>query len=411
MSKGAPAGTAFIDIGAVDRTLAEHGSFTVLDWLLAEGLLAYADYSEWRDGHRPALDEALKLTSADVDSLLNEVDRHARALHLAAEPREIFSWSTSNPQALRASKRPEVHRRLIQQWRRATPTPQFDLFMDNAAASAERRLCETLGGLRLDDAARELDHLARLDPSNKSLGDYQDLINYGRHVQTSPGIDAQTLRAEMDGLEQEVQPLVRTLLGADARDYLALAWRRLAQGLSELPPQDTFDDRLHASHALTQIPDWAAARRCLEGEPRLLQQPAWLQGLARACRLTGQPELGLLWWLVCIDRHPQHSTAALEQCDDAVLQKLRSEYLDLEDRLQQDLPEIGFPGFVLLRRPGLSHHLSAVAPLEQPATLLILQLIEARRAGQDEITLRKALGKVDTTLLAMYLAIGGRNAG
>jgi hypothetical protein len=408
MTKAATRSSEFIDIGALDRTLAEHGAFTVLDWLLAEGRLPYADYAAWREGRRASLDDALTLAAVDLDRLLTEVDGHAQALHLNAESRELFTWSATTPEPLKASKRAEAHRRIVQQWRRARPTPQFDLFMDNAAAATESRLCDAIGGLRLDVASRELDSLSRLDATNKSLGDYQDLINYGRHLQTPPPTDQPELQAELDGLEREVQPLARSLLGANARDYLARAWRRLATGLMELPSAGDGDDRLHASHALAQIPDWAAVRSCLEAEPRLLRQPAWLQRLARACRATGQPELGLLWWLVRIDRHPQDAATALETCDDPVLSRLWSDYQELAERLQIDPIESGFSGFVLLRRPGLIHSLGAAAPLEMPATRAMIQLIEARRNGQDEMALRKALAAISQALLSLYLSVAGR---
>lgn len=405
MNKQAAAGAGLIDIGAVDRFLVEHGSFTVLDWLLAEGTLAYADYAAWRDGKRETLDEVLPLAAADVDQLLSQVDRHGQALHLAAEARDVYTWSTSNPEPLKASKRAEAHRRLVQQWRRANPAPQFDLFMDNAASVAENRLCGTLGGRRFDEAARDLNALSRLDPANKSLGHYQDLINYGHHLNTPAPVDAEGLRAELDGLEQEVQPLARTLLGANARDYLALAWQRLAVALDKLPAPELADDRLHPSYALAQIPDWEAVCRYLNNEPRLLSRPRWLQRLARACRATGKTEPGLLWWLVCIERHPQDSASMLEHCEDPVLARLFADFLSLQTRLKIELPESGFPGYVLLRRPGLVHSLGGVAPLERPETVLMVRLIEARRTGADEIALRKSLGEIDLSLLAMYLSV------
>lgn len=405
MNKQVTTAAAFIDIGAVDRFLVEHGSFTVLDWMLAEGTLAYADYSAWRDGTRDTLDEVLTLAPLDVDRLLAEVDRHGQALHLAAEAREVFTWTATKPQPLKASKRGEAHRRLVQQWRRANPAPQFDLFMDNAASVAESRLCATLGGRRFDEAARDLNALSRLGPANRSLGHYQDLINYGRHLLSPAPADSTGLRAELDGLEQEVQPLARTLLAANARDYLTLAWQRLATALKQLPAQDGLDDRLHPGYALAQIPDWEAARLCLEADPRLLRQPRWLQCLARACRATGKAESATLWWLVCIDRYPQDAAATMEHCDDPGLSRLFSDFLNLQSRHDLELPESAFAGFVLLRRPGLVHYLGTVAPLQRPELPLLIRLIEARRTGADEIALRKSLGEIDLALLAMYLSV------
>jgi len=116
----------------------------------------------------------------------------------------------------------------------------------------------------------------------------------------------------------------------------------------------------------------------------------------------------LLWWLVCIDRHPHDGASALEQCDDPALTKLFNDFLNVQDRLRIELPESGFPGFVLLRRPGLVHYLSTVAPLERPETVLMVRLIEARRDGKDEIALRRSLSEIDLALLAMYLHVGIR---
>lgn len=412
MTSKTAASSGLVDISDLDRALAGQGAFTVLDWMLAEGRLAYADYAAWREGRLEVLDEALSLSAPELDRLLADVERHARSLHLSAEPRELFAWSSTTPAPLQSSRRPEAHRRLLQQWRRERPTPQFDLFMDNAAAATERRLCEAISTLQFDNARRELDALARLDARHKSLGEYQDLINYGRHLQSPPPLDAEEQRAELDGLEREVQPLARALLGASARDYLARAWKRLAAGLLESPQQDSADDRLHAAYALAQVPDWSAVRNALEAEHRLLQRPAWMELLARACRATGQIERGLLWWLARIDRHPQDSAAALEACKDPLLGPLWTAYQDLAEQLRLDPPGAespsGFAGYVLLKRPGLLLSLGELPPLQQPATLAIVALLEARRAHQDERALRKALSDLGPALLAMYQRVISR---
>jgi hypothetical protein len=136
--------------------------------------------------------------------------------------------------------------------------------------------------------------------------------------------------------------------------------------------------------------------------------PTWLQRLARACRATGQIESGLLWWLVRIDRFPQDSATALETCDDPILARLWSDYQEQVADLPLEPLESGFAGYVLLRRPGLVQLLGTVAPLEQPATLAMLRLIEARRGGQDQIAPRKALAAIDPALLSLCLSVAGR---
>ena len=112
--------------------------------------------------------------------------------------------------------------------------PQLDLFMDNTVVVTENQLRDALSSRQFDPARQQLTKLSKLNPEHPQLGCYQDLINYGRHCQSNSDIDQQQIAAEMAGLQQEVLPLARDVLGQSARDYIAFAWRRLADNMNNI---------------------------------------------------------------------------------------------------------------------------------------------------------------------------------
>lgn len=394
-----------IDIGEIERSLVRQGSFCVLHWLLEQGLIADADYQDWRDGRRQYLTDAMALGLQERHRLLEDVQAKARALGLQAQAWDMLG-SAAAGRVLLASAWPDQHQQLTQQWVRATAAAQFDLFMDNHAAMAERQLCEQLAAGRLQQAADELNRLLRLDPDGSAGADYRVLIDHARSLQAVPSADEQGLVKQFDALEQSIQPLAQRLLGAGARDYLRPAWRWLARATQAIGNAPREDPRLHPSYPLMQIPNWAAVRDSLQADPLLLQQPLLLQRLALAWQRCGSRELGLLWALQCVDRHPD---AAVRWLDAAEVEQWRdvgelwNDYLLCERQLAVELPVHGFIGFVLVRHPGLIRALQPLPALSHPASAAVLELLRCRFDGGDELPLRRQLAAVDPLLLKLYL--------
>ena len=250
-----------IDIAAVDSYLSRQGRFCLIDWLLADNFLHYADYEAWRYGELKNLDDVVRFDLATLQALIDATDAHCRDLGLTPEQQEFFRWDGNHRILLMASEDSKQNIALTQYWLRPGDRPQLDLFLDNSVQIAENALLEALTARRFDSADSRLQNLSELNPECTRLGGYQDLINYGRHMLANPEISEQAVDAELQGLQQEVLPLVQEVMGPAARDYLAFAWRRLSIAMQGIPfnPQQPWR---HTSSALLEIPDHAAIIEC-----------------------------------------------------------------------------------------------------------------------------------------------------
>jgi hypothetical protein len=251
-----------LDIANIDQYLSQQGRFCLIGWLLSQNYLHYADYESWRYGQLDYLDNALLIDREALAILLSDTTKYCGSLGLCSESQVFYRWECQHRVALNASKQPEYHQQLTQHWLRPQDLPQLDLFMDNSPQIIENELRDTLSGRQFDRAELLLKQLVELNPTHPHLGAYQDLLNYGQYMQSNPNIDAASLEGELEGLKKEVLPLAEEVLMTQARDYLAFAWRRMANNLDTIPfnPQAP---QLHPSFALAQIPDWPAVQQCL----------------------------------------------------------------------------------------------------------------------------------------------------
>lgn len=392
-----------LSIATIDQHLSRQGSFCMIDWLLSQNLLQYPQFEAWRYGNRKHLDDALELDRSALRGLLSDAEEHCTALGLSSETQDFHHWQSEHPVRLSASDDATIHRRLTQQWLRPVDRPQLDLFMDNAAVVTENHLREALSNRRFDDAERHLEELSALNSSHAQLGRFQDLVNYGRHMSINPHIDEPGLTAELDGLQQEVEPLAREVLGPCARDYLAFAWRRLAANLPESNAPQT--PRLHRSYALAQIPDWAAVRDCLQPPSAICRQPELLERLALACGALRQTEEALLLWCVLFERHTEYAENAIDDQPIPLLDTLWQDFWELGETRNIEITSAWFSAYLIACRPGLRHHLKKAPPLQQPATQAMLTVIEASLTQTDEIAARKQLKVVNPALLALYIGV------
>ena len=221
-----------LDIADVDRHLIEHSHFCVIDWVMFKGFLSYTDYEAWRYGRIETLDDSIILDKSQRLLLFSKVEKHCSALGLSREPQEFYSWFPQRQAPLVISDDRDQQIHFSQRWIKNTDNiPQLDLFIDGAAVHAENQLCEALSARQWAMAEQSLNRLMTLNSGHTRLGSYQALVSYGRHIADIPKVPVEELSFELDGLEQEVEPLAQEVLGRQARDFLACAWRRLATSL------------------------------------------------------------------------------------------------------------------------------------------------------------------------------------
>src|SRR5690606_36145503 len=123
-----------VDIATVDSQVSQQGQFCLLDWMLAENLIPYATYEDWRYGRIATLDDAFAAAEEDVQRLLQQASQTCRELNLQQEPQAFYAWDGQQRAPLRISTEQERHDAMAARWSARKDVPQMDLFMDNSAA-------------------------------------------------------------------------------------------------------------------------------------------------------------------------------------------------------------------------------------------------------------------------------------
>lgn len=392
------------DPSLFEQQLLTAGSFSPLHWLLDSGLLAFSAYEQWRNGELDTLDESLSVIKEQLLAMLVQIEGYAKNLGLEAEPHSFYPWQGARmSQALPISKHAELAEHLGQRWQRSADRMQFDLFMDNSVVVAENQLCDALAAHQWQQAEEACHQLATQSPNHVALSQFEGLIAYGKHIEVNPAVDPTALNEELMGLEQEVMPLARELLRQQARDFLALAWRRLALGLTDQPYDSELPNR-HASYAWSQLPDWQRVISSIIATPQWKKDFELVHRLACAYHYSQQSELALLLYCYLVELDEGRAEACFER--ETTLPRMRSLWQAFTE-LEVELPTAIFPAYVLIREPGLGLHGSAEsAPrFKHSAMAATAELLEQHRLGNDEIQQRQALKAVSPTLLKVYLSM------
>lgn len=391
-----------VDIATVDSQVSQQGQFCLLDWMLTENFIPYAAYEDWRYGRVATLDEAFTLTSDDLRKLVQQAQQTCRELKLQPEQQVFYAWDGAQRAPLRVSREDEWHDLLAARWIAPKDVPQMDLFMDNSAAIAENQVLDALANRQFDLANEILQRLARLNTKHRKLGGYQDLINYGLHCSANAAIEPAELAAEFYGLDQEVTPLASELLANKKRDFLAFAWRRLAENLKNRPFSPA-EPELHISYAYRQIPDWQALVKCLEDEATLFESPVLLARLAQGFLQCQQINAFYLLWGVLFERFPDEGEQLIGQQGELLVEKW-DQFLAFDEEWSAEL----FLGFLLIQQPGLVQIMDNLPILQRveisnKVNHIVVDLLRARLAEQDERLQREALKSASPTMLSFYL--------
>lgn len=383
----------------IQRHILQRGSFCPLQWLMDCGLLAYGDYERWRYGEIGTLENAVVCDRDMLSEVLHCARQHAQGLKLAGEPQHYQNWRPElTGQRLRFSRDAVLEQLLSQRWRRSEDIPQLDLFMDSGVATAENELTGCLADRRWNEAQIAYTQLCALAPNHIDLGRFETLVLYGKHMAAGGQVDASLLAEELAGLEEDIAPLALDLLGAKARDYLAPAWQRLAQSLTA--DATALDPSLpHASYAWAQIPDWLQVRDAIVATGGYERSAELLQRLSLALHASGEAEAALLVAARGIELAASQPENQIDPDAHTLVRQLWQDFDD-SDELH---PRGHFPAWLLLRQPGLVHHLDAAYPVpEGEAFRACAALLRCRAEGGDEIPARQALQRLSPSLLRVY---------
>ncbi len=385
-------------IATVEQHLSQQGSYCLLEWLLQQNLLAYSTYEAWRYGQIETLDTVLDISNDELQNVIIKTELYGKALALVAEQHDYFRWAENSQKRLVSSTTLATHRALTQHWLRTQDLPQLDLFMDNSAVICENEIQAALAGRQFELAQQKLQRLTNLNAKHSKLGSYQDLVNYGLHMQNCAVVDGGLLANEIVALEQEVMPLTNETLGSNARDYIAFAWRRLSQSAQTIP-YESQQIKLHSSYALMQIPDWAAALSALSQEPTLFTSAPLLQRFAICHERLHHHNEALIVWCLLFECDSNAAEAACEAKVSPRLWALWQDFWDINDGGAKSF----FPAFVFIKNPGLIHHLDKFPAFSTNSSKAMIHLAKIYIEGGDEIDARNALQNISPALLRLYL--------
>jgi len=113
----------------------------------------------------------------------------------------------------------------------------------------------------------------------------------------------------------------------------------------------------------------------------------------------------MLAWTRCCEKRPETPPADLVP-ENALRLHRRALEFEAQD---EPLGPVDFPAWLLLREPGLLHHLDRVdTPVPEGAGFLaMVELLRSRVRGDDEVAARKRLQQTSPLLLRAYLAMRG----
>jgi len=386
----------------IDQLLLEQGSYTPLDFLLAEGRLDYGDYEAWRSGHIPRLEEMLFGDPEQISQMLDQAKAYAIALKLEPELLAYSPWGSDSNNTLSFSQHPAREQCFHTKYGKSEDRPQLDLFMDATAGSLANRIAQALINRDNSEAQRLLQRLLEADPGHPRLGALERLVAAEQQLHCHI-TDAVKILVY---IQDELTPLAEEELGPASHNLLVPHWRHLTAALHEVA-FDPQHPRLHASYTAGRAFDWRQVVSAIQSEAGWQQYPLLLWRYAKAHEhLHDKPAALLAYFQLCW-HFPDEANGIGAQAA-LPLQQAWEDFLALEPELPNEL----FPAWYLMSQPGLVHQLPQPDCAQQTTSGQAYQVIyglqQKTRPGsaslnETSIPLRRELKQLSPALFTHYM--------
>ena len=228
----------------VDQLLTETGEYSPLELLLAEGRLIYSDYEAWINGDIEYLEDVLFGDPEHIRNMLQLAQEYASKLPmLTAQPATVTTSSFS--------RNAHIDNLFNKVYRRSTEQPQMDLFFDGGASNLVNGITQALSKNEFAEARRLLEQLYDMQPDNPKINDLETLVTFAEQ----PLGEIRDIAAELEYVQNQLNPLAQAQLAQHARGYLVTQWRRLSEALME-HAFDPAQPNLHTSFTSIHAMDW-----------------------------------------------------------------------------------------------------------------------------------------------------------
>lgn len=397
-------------IHEVDQLIMDTGSYQAVELLLRFGLLAYAEYEQWRMGKIRYLSDLLSVQKDTIIPLLDEAGLYVKSLKMKPEAVIMQQWEQNeNQEHLKFCPDNSIFTEyLSRQYFRKNDDDQMDLFFDNQSLVIVRELKLALISRNIRIASQKFQALYDIEakhemviPAKKLL---DALINALEEEQVTEPVH------EMHYLLNELSPLAKKALAGQERDYMSLFWRRLARYIDDSLYNEfgkKEQEGIHTSFCYQQIPDWQAVMNSIEQTPDGLLLPELLVRYAIALRKTGQQEqynqtICQYFWQFSKASHDA-SVFVNSIVEDPGLKKIWNDFQDLE--LDKQWGRQHFPCWLLIQTPGISHHIISDKQTPDEFKILHKLILTEIKENQQSIQLRKQLKESHAGMLESYLKL------
>ena len=381
------------------QLLAEQGSCSPLELLLATNRLDYDDYRAWRRGEQETLDDTLVEGPDWAHALMKHVEGWARQLNLEAQAITLYGIEENAGAELRASTDSRLDKFLHTEFQLADSRLQLDLFLDTEESVAANDVMAALASHDAKAAESLLARLVEVNPHYWAIADIHTLIEA---LRTGPP-SADEAHQRLAVLEGRWRPAANAVLHGGARDFLTPMWRQLGTALEG----KSFDRRhpyCYAAWAHFNGLDWASVQRSVCSTAHYEQQPLLLGWLAEAQWRLRDRKAALTSWFALCWHEPDHFTALIEggRFPDAALKSAWLEAMKAD--VDPPITAPWFPAWVALKAPDIVQAIEASGGDSDPARAFAA-LIALAVGGNDrqEMDNRRTLQSLHPGIFNLYL--------
>ncbi|MDQ6972908.1 MAG: hypothetical protein Q9M30_09680 [Mariprofundaceae bacterium] len=386
----------------VEQTLAEHGAWDMVSFLLTCHRLRQADYEAWRMGAVECLEDVITGNRQRIMEMLQSALAHANSMGLVDTLITWHGWGRLAGQTLRLFHDDETNRQFHLLLSPRQDRAQLDLFMDaphtlllNRLRRAMQERSPELGKL-FDRALDEIPNepaLARLDVIRAAMN---------RHPMGEP-------MPWFRYLEEVIAPAAADEFPGSDLDIIAPLWRDVAGAMAQLP-FDAQQATIHSSEAWLRAHAWEDCLSSIEQVPHWHVYPCLHERRIAALSCMGDHDSVRRAWMLYCWLCPGAAATALDDADlkSCGLQRLWQQFSQLETAQPAD----DFPALIALHlrheeepddafayachTPGWHHY------------RMLCDLLASEKNGMADVKLRRSLKVASPWLFYAFMAMAQR---
>ncbi len=388
----------------VEQTLAGHGVWNAVLFLLDTHRLRRSDYEAWRLGDTPCLEDAMIGNRQRILAMLDAARMHAEQMGLATVPMIWTGWGHQAGTPLRLFHDDHANVRFQIQLTPKEDRPQLDLFMDAPKTILLNRLRRALldrspeRDTLFDDALDEMPNeaaLARLDAIRTAMK--------RRTIDDSP--------AWFKYLDEVIAPAVMEEFNHQVMDIMAPLWRVSAVTLQDSPFDPELPE-LHASEAWLRAQAWESCVASVECVPDWHRHACLHERRIIAITAMGSYVEARQAWAAFCWLCPEDAVAALDRADLHIcgLHRLWQQFSSAEPAQ----PVEDFPALMRLYGMHVFQESTSLPDMRHNRgwqhDQLLANLLIHEKKGHTNVELRQRLKAASPWLLRAYMAGIGRKS-